>query len=165
VGRRHCQDSRRAGQAALAGGPNPPSGRRPGLGLRHRHRGRQKRRHGATGQNRVKFELDGPGEIVATDNGDATSFEPFQSSERNAFNGLAIVIVRAKAGQSGTLRSTLNHRPKSDGLMVVAPSTIEVAAITSALNFNCVGALQLARVGDVRVMEINSRRRDVVMSQ
>jgi hypothetical protein len=52
--------------------------------------------------------------------------------------------------------------------MVVAPSTIaEVAAIrpTSALNFNCVGALQLARVGDVRVMEINSRRRDVVMSQ
>ena len=62
--------------------------------------------------NRVKFELDGPGEIVATDNGDATSFEPFQSPERNVFNGMAIVIVRAKAGQSGTL--LLNA--KSDGL-------------------------------------------------
>ena len=31
---------------------------------------------------------EGPGEIVAVDNGDATSFEPFQAKERNAFNGL-----------------------------------------------------------------------------
>ncbi len=53
--------------------------------------------------NRVTFELDGPGEIVATDNGDATSFEPFQLPARNAFNGKAIVIIRAKAGQPGTL--------------------------------------------------------------
>ena len=62
--------------------------------------------------NRVKFELEGPGEIVATDNGDATSFESFQSPERNVFNGLAVVIVRAKAGQPGTLRLIA----KSDGL-------------------------------------------------
>ena len=45
--------------------------------------------------NRIKFSVEGPGEIVATDNGDATSFESFQSPERNAFNGLALVIVRA----------------------------------------------------------------------
>jgi beta-galactosidase len=62
--------------------------------------------------NRVKFELDGPGEIVATDNGDATSFEPFQSPERNVFNGLAVAIVRAKSGQHGDIRLTA----KSDGL-------------------------------------------------
>jgi beta-galactosidase len=54
--------------------------------------------------NHVKFELEGPGEIVATDNGDATSFESFQAPERNAFNGLALVIVRAVPGQPGTLR-------------------------------------------------------------
>jgi beta-galactosidase len=36
--------------------------------------------------NRVKFEVEGPGEIVATDNGDATRFEPSQSTEWNAFN-------------------------------------------------------------------------------
>jgi len=35
------------------------------------------------------------GEIVATDNGDPTSFESFQAPERKAFNGLALVIVRA----------------------------------------------------------------------
>jgi beta-galactosidase len=58
--------------------------------------------------NRVHFDITGPGEIVATDNGDATSFESFQSHDRNAFNGLCLVIVRAKAGETGqiTLRAT-----------------------------------------------------------
>jgi beta-galactosidase len=46
-------------------------------------------------KNLVKFEVAGPGEIVAVDNGDATSFEPFQAHERKAYNGLALVIVRA----------------------------------------------------------------------
>ncbi|HWY29332.1 MAG TPA: beta-galactosidase GalB, partial [Candidatus Acidoferrum sp.] len=32
--------------------------------------------------NHVRFTIDGPGEIVATDNGDATSFESFQAPER-----------------------------------------------------------------------------------
>jgi beta-galactosidase len=62
--------------------------------------------------NLVRFQLDGPGEIVATDNGDATSFEPFAAHERHAFNGLALVIVRGKAGQPGSL--TL--RGTADGL-------------------------------------------------
>jgi beta-galactosidase len=55
----------------------------------------------------VTFELSGPGEIVATDNGDATSFEPFQAHERNAFNGLCLVVIRT-TGQSGpmTLKAT-----------------------------------------------------------
>jgi beta-galactosidase len=54
-------------------------------------------------RNRVKFEIAGPGEIVAVDNGDATSFEPFQASERSACNGLALVIVRTKAGEPGVI--------------------------------------------------------------
>jgi beta-galactosidase len=62
--------------------------------------------------NHVTFSIEGPGEIVATDNGDATSFESFQAPERNVFNGLALVIVRAKAGQPGTI--TL--KAESDGL-------------------------------------------------
>ncbi len=50
----------------------------------------------------IQFEIEGPGEIVATDNGDQTSFVPFQSHEREAFNGLALVIVKAKKGASGS---------------------------------------------------------------
>ena len=62
--------------------------------------------------NHIKFSIEGPGEIVATDNGDPTSMESFQSPERNAFNGLALVIVRAKEGQSGTIKLTA----RSNGL-------------------------------------------------
>jgi beta-galactosidase len=54
--------------------------------------------------NLVKFSMTGPGEIVAVDNGDATSFEPFQAKQRKAYNGLALVIVKAKPGQPGGIR-------------------------------------------------------------
>ena len=53
--------------------------------------------------NRIHFEVSGPGEIVATDNGDPTDMTPFPSNDRNAFNGLALVIVRAKRGHSGQM--------------------------------------------------------------
>ncbi len=55
--------------------------------------------------NRVQFEISGPGEIVATDNGDATSLESFQAKEKNAFNGLCLAIVRS-TGQPGTITLT-----------------------------------------------------------
>ncbi|WP_426161938.1 DUF4982 domain-containing protein [Pseudoduganella sp. R-34] len=51
----------------------------------------------------VKFSIEGPGEIVATDNGDPTSFVPFPSTERPAFNGLCLAIVRGKPGQKGAI--------------------------------------------------------------
>lgn len=52
----------------------------------------------------IKFEIEGPGEIVATDNGDATSFVPFQSREREAYNGMALVIVKAKKDAKGSFK-------------------------------------------------------------
>jgi beta-galactosidase len=57
--------------------------------------------------NRIRFTVEGPGEIVATDNGDPTSFVPFQSPERAAFSGLCLVIVRGIPGRPGkiTLRA------------------------------------------------------------
>jgi beta-galactosidase len=62
--------------------------------------------------NLIQFSIEGPGEIVATDNGDPTSFVPFNSKERKAFNGLALVIVRTKKGMPGTIKVTA----KSEGL-------------------------------------------------
>ncbi|MEO5716089.1 MAG: beta-galactosidase GalB [Luteolibacter sp.] len=53
--------------------------------------------------NPLHFSISGPGKIIATDNGDATSFESFQSPDRKAFNGLALVIVRAEKGAKGTI--------------------------------------------------------------
>jgi beta-galactosidase len=53
--------------------------------------------------NAIHFAVEGPGEIVATDNGDPTSFVPFSSHERRAFSGVCLVIVRAKRGQPGRI--------------------------------------------------------------
>jgi beta-galactosidase len=52
---------------------------------------------------RIRFTVTGPGEIVATDNGDPTSFESFQSPERAAFNGLCLVVVKGKPKQPGQI--------------------------------------------------------------
>ncbi|MFA9392384.1 MAG: beta-galactosidase GalB [Prolixibacteraceae bacterium] len=62
--------------------------------------------------NLVEFSIEGPGEIVATDNGDATCMVEFPSKERPAFNGLVLAIIRSIDGQSGTIKVTA----KSAGL-------------------------------------------------
>jgi beta-galactosidase len=62
--------------------------------------------------NHIRFTVSGPGLIAATDNGDATSYEPFQATERNAFNGLALAILRSREGPSGPIVVTA----ESDGL-------------------------------------------------
>lgn len=77
----------------------------------------------------LRFSVEGPGEIVATDNGDPTSFESFRAPQRRAFNGRALVILRTRAGETGAL--TL--RAEAEGLPP-ATCTIQVAAAPSAGN-------------------------------
>jgi 3-oxoacyl-[acyl-carrier protein] reductase len=73
-------------------------------------------------KNRIKFSVSGPGEIVAVDNGDATSHESFQSPERNAYNGMALVVVRTKKGKPGQIRL----HAESNGLRVGDVTVISV---------------------------------------
>ncbi len=63
-------------------------------------------------KNDIEFSIDGPGEIVATDNGDAANLVSFASTKREAFNGLCLVIVRGKGGKPGTIKL----KAKSSGL-------------------------------------------------
>jgi beta-galactosidase len=65
----------------------------------------------------VKFEVTGPADVIATDNGDATSFEPFQSPEHSAYNGRVLGIVRTKSGKPGKI----TVRVTSEGL---TPATL-----------------------------------------
>lgn len=44
----------------------------------------------------IKFNLQGAGEIVGVDNGNPASMESFKAQQRKLFNGLCLVIVRAK---------------------------------------------------------------------
>jgi len=52
---------------------------------------------------RVSFRVEGPGEIVAVDNGDPTRQESFQAKDCRVFNGLALVIIRTFAGRGGSI--------------------------------------------------------------
>lgn len=54
--------------------------------------------------NTLQFSLEGPGEIIATDNGDPSSLVSFASLERRAFNGLCLVVVRSRENQRGTIK-------------------------------------------------------------
>jgi beta-galactosidase len=56
--------------------------------------------------NRIEFVIEGPGTIIATDNGDETDFDDFRQPTRKAFNGWAQALVRAKAGEAGEIRIT-----------------------------------------------------------
>ncbi|RYX81645.1 DUF4982 domain-containing protein [bacterium] len=65
--------------------------------------------------NSLSFSVSGPGEIVATDNGNAIDLTAFSSKQRNAYNGLALVIVRAQKGQSGEIVLSASGKGLAEG--------------------------------------------------
>ena len=77
-----------------------------------------------TAKNPVRFTIEGPGEIVATDNGDPTDLTAFPSHERKAFNGLALAVVRGVPGKSGVV----TIRAEADGL-APAVATIRIGDV------------------------------------
>jgi beta-galactosidase len=72
----------------------------------------------------VTFKVTGPGLIIATDNGDLTDHEPFQSPEHHAFHGRCIAIVRATAesGQVDITASAPGLSGSSISIMTVSRS-------------------------------------------
>ncbi|HVS54608.1 MAG TPA: DUF4982 domain-containing protein [Opitutaceae bacterium] len=74
--------------------------------------------------NRVRFSVRGPAEIVATDNGDATDHDAFSTKDRRAFNGLGLAIVRTQRGAVGAI----TIRAEADGL---APAEVTVTSAES----------------------------------
>lgn len=61
----------------------------------------------ANANNTVTFSVEGPAEIIATDNGDPTDMTAFNSKSRKAFNGLVLGIVKPNQGASGTIKVTV----------------------------------------------------------
>ena len=55
--------------------------------------------------NLISFKVDGPGVIAAVDSTDINSHEPYQASERRAFQGLCQALIKANKG-SGTITVT-----------------------------------------------------------
>ncbi|MFT4176913.1 MAG: glycoside hydrolase family 2 TIM barrel-domain containing protein [Luteolibacter sp.] len=71
-----------------------------------------------TARQNLKFSVEGPGKLVAVDSGDVVSTEKFVASERKAYQGRALAIVRA----TGVGKITL--KVEADGLPA---ATIELA--------------------------------------
>lgn len=71
--------------------------------------------------NKITFSVDGPGKIVATDNGLPTDMTRFPSSVRNAFSGHALAIVCGESGKPGQVTLTA----QADGL---TPATVVITA-------------------------------------
>lgn len=63
-------------------------------------------------EHSISFSVNGSGEILSTDNGDQTDFIPFPETERKAFSGKVLAIVRAKRGASGEF----TVKAEADGL-------------------------------------------------
>ncbi len=67
----------------------------------------------------IRFSIEGAGEIVSTDNGNPIDFTPFQSHERNTFNGLALVIVKAKKGEKGKITIKAESKGLKTGIVEI----------------------------------------------
>jgi len=65
----------------------------------------------------IQFTLSGPGKILGLDSGNIISSEPFQASERKAFQGRALAILRATGPGEITLTASVAG---------LAPSTVKV---------------------------------------
>ncbi|HKZ67840.1 MAG TPA: beta-galactosidase GalB [Chitinophagaceae bacterium] len=69
--------------------------------------------------NKVNFTIEGPGEMVATDNGDPANLESFASKQREAYFGLVLAIVRSEKGKPGAIKISAS----SEGLKM---ATVEI---------------------------------------
>lgn len=69
--------------------------------------------------NLITFTLDGPGGIIATDNGDPADFTSFPSLERNAYSGLAGLILRGQSSKEGVITVGATADGLQAGMIVV----------------------------------------------
>jgi beta-galactosidase len=76
--------------------------------------------------DQITFAVDGPGKVAVVENGDTNSHEPFQATQRRAFQGLCTAVIRATA-TSGKIHLTAT----APGL---ASASIELQAVEAKHN-------------------------------
>jgi beta-galactosidase len=66
----------------------------------------------------ITFSVSGPGAVAAVDSADMGSHEPFQASERHAYGGTCIAIIRATAA-TGQIQVNAKASGLADGLVTI----------------------------------------------
>lgn len=69
--------------------------------------------------NLLSFKVEGPGIVVATDNGDPTNMSALTASNKPAFNGLCLAIVKGQKGSNGVVRIMATADGLTAGLLTV----------------------------------------------
>jgi beta-galactosidase len=69
--------------------------------------------------NKVAFSIEGPGEIIATDNGDPASLVSFASKEREAYFGMLLVIIRSEKGKPGVIKISASSPGLKDAVIEI----------------------------------------------
>jgi beta-galactosidase len=63
--------------------------------------------------------VTGPGAIAAVDNGDISSHEPFQTSQRSAYQGRCVCILRANS-DAGQIKLEASASGLASGVVTIA---------------------------------------------
>ena len=80
-------------------------------------------RHGVPvpgADNLISFKISGPGVVAAVDNADNASHEPFQASERHAFQGECVAFVKAGAPSGKIVLTASGPGLKSGAITLLA---------------------------------------------
>jgi beta-galactosidase len=73
-----------------------------------------------TASDLITFKVSGPGVIAAVDSGNNTSHEPFQASERKAYQGRCFAIIKASSGKGRITLSASAPGLKESSVSIVA---------------------------------------------
>jgi beta-galactosidase len=74
--------------------------------------------------NLVRFSVQGAGYTAAVDNGNAATTEPFHADSRRAFNGLALLIVRSRAGSIGRIAVEASSQGLAAGVAAIDAGSV-----------------------------------------
>jgi beta-galactosidase len=102
-----------------------------------------------TATNHLTFAVTGPGRIAALSTGDQTSHQAFQATERNAFNGFCLALVKTTNSTgpvgltvtaAGLISSNIAIQPIALPSVTVPPQSVTITAgQTTALTVSATG--------------------------
>lgn len=72
----------------------------------------------ATASDQITFKVSGPGVVAAVDSGNNASHEPFQSTERNAYQGRCLALLKAVAGHGRITLTATAPGLKSSSIVI-----------------------------------------------
>ena len=97
-------------------------------------------------ETRVHFSIEGPGKIIAVDNGNLVDHDPFQATDRRLYAGQAIAILRSTIPTSPLANPTpVEVMTSATGRITVTATSEGLPAATITLNTVAVKSLSMQR--------------------